>query len=1053
MPTSIFCEACGTLLLQESVCAACGWERPPTVRQPGALDPDPVPLGGVLSGQPACFEDAVWYAALPASREEAGTLVSVHRSGTIVRRHDLAAFMPPPARPVADTVSGGDHVVFVGLRDYAFGEQRPPKSLLALEPRSGQVAWQLATPSRELSAPVRRGESLYLSGTSPDAIYAVDVANAVEAEGQRLHWQAAVDVDSRFRPAVAEAAVVVLAGPLVGERTLTALAREDGRERWRIAAPAGAGQPVAAAGLVAVPGMEAVHAYDAGDGREQWRYEPERATSRGTATAPPVVVGGRLLLPTGADGGYALDALDMESGERCWRFRLPVRRRIKVAPAVLGNVVVVGNGAGDLYALDVENGNLLWQKEIPAGLAAVPVSLADWLLLPGRDGLLYRLAWKREAPRPAEAPSALEASGEWEEAAVAYALADPPDLSRAGRCFLRAEQAERALKLFEAAGDEVGAADALAAQGQLAAALERLPPGAEERRARWLAEMGRHEEAAGVLASLERWEEAGAAYEQAGEVQKAVEAYQQAAQEEKVQQLIVRMGSAGTDQLVEAVGWEAALFHYRQAGDEEAVSALVDAHVRPELETARAEEDWERVRDLCREIGDWRGAAEACLELAEAVPRREVRAARAPEARASETEEGLPPDLYRRLRDAFEASDYFESDRRLRALFSDRRVAAWRSRLRDAESIEERVDAAIDLLYDQVNRSGDNGLLLLTTLLAERLDPGDATRGQLEELSAHLGEVVQGGERARTELVPLPEAYEWWARAGEIYAEHGAWQEAEESFRQARHHVRWAEVLAQQGRWEEAGELLHAERVAFEQAAAYYWQAAQTALADRPSWQKRALRAASLFQRAQECFLFCGDLEGLLLCRTEADRSLARPRLLLGDGLLARPMQQGVVSRFTLPLYNVGFGPATGVQVWAYGNALERKRDEAEPVGALLPVLVAGGETEVALTVEPQATAHESIPLEIDLLIRYRDVEDVEQEEGPYTVHQPVLPASAVVEDGAPAPIRPHHEGTYFDTAEQVRIIRAVRETGVEEAPVETALTRLGERLREGPEE
>ena len=1072
MPYSIFCEVCDALLLQDAVCTECGWERPQATRQPGALESGPLPLGGVLSGRPACFDDAVWYAALPASREEAGTLVSIHRDGTIVRRHELTALVPPPARPVADTLSSDDHHLVVGLRDYAFGEERAPKPLLALEPRSGQVAWQLPTPSRELSAPVLLDGNLYFSGTSPDAVYAVATADAVNAadatkasgqDGPHLRWRADLDVDSRFRPAVTAQAVVVLAGPLVGERTLTALTVEDGRERWQIAAPAGPGQPVAQGDVVCLPGLEALYAYGAADGGERWRYEPERATSRGVATAPPVFAGRCLLLPTGAEGGYALDAVDADSGERRWHFRLPVRRRIKVAPAVFGDVVVAGNGAGNLYALHLESGELLWEEELPAGLAAVPVTwpagIGDWLLLPGRDGLLYRLAWESTAPRPAGSPAALEQGAEgqrdWEEAAVAYALANPPDLSRAGRCLLRAGQPQRALALFEAAGDEVGAADALAAEGQHEAALERLPAGAAKRRTQWLVELGRHEEAAGVLASLERWAEAGAAYEHAGQFQKALDAYERAEKPEEVERLVVLLGSAGADRLVETVGWQAALDHYRQAGDEEAASALVDEYVRPELEAARAAGDWERVRTLCREMGDWRGEAEACLELAAAVPRREVQVAtgQSREGQPTASAAELSPDLYNRLRAVLETSEYFESDQRLRTLFSDGRLAAWRSRLRDAATIEERVEVTIELLHDQVNAGGENGLLLLTRILAERLDPGVAAHRQMEELSAELGAGRPEEDGPRTEVVPLPEAYEWWARAGEIFAAHGAWGEAEESFRRARHHVRWAEALAHQERWEEAGELLQGEKVAFEQAAAYYWQAAQAALADRPSWQKRALRAASLFQKAQECFLFCGNLEGLLLCRTEADRSLARPRLLLGDGSLTRPMQQGVVSRFTLPLYNVGFGPATGVQVWAYGNALERRRDEAQPVSALLPVLVAGQETEVALIVEPQATAHESIPLEIDLLIRYQDVNEVRREEGPYAIHQPVLPATAVPEETDPTSIRPHHEGTYFDTAEQVRIIRTVRESGVERAPVDSVLSRLLERLRAGPVE
>jgi hypothetical protein len=49
-------------------------------------------------------------------------------------------------------------------------------------------------------------------------------------------------------------------------------------------------------------------------------------------------------------------------------------------------------------------------------------------------------------------------------------------------------------------------------------------------------------------------------------------------------------------------------------------------------------------------------------------------------------------------------------------------------------------------------------------------------------------------------------------------------------------------------------------------------------------------------------------------------------------------------------------------------------------------------------------------------------------EDGPFEIHQPVLPAAARPRPGQRAPIRPHHQGYYFDTREQVEIIRAARE-------------------------
>jgi hypothetical protein len=195
-----------------------------------------------------------------------------------------------------------------------------------------------------------------------------------------------------------------------------------------------------------------------------------------------------------------------------------------------------------------------------------------------------------------------------------------------------------------------------------------------------------------------------------------------------------------------------------------------------------------------------------------------------------------------------------------------------------------------------------------------------------------------------------------------------------------------------------------------------------------PVWERRAPLAAALFEKAQDCFLFSGNLEGFLLCRTEADHCLLRPRLVLGEGELLGELQQGATSQVTLPLYNVGFGPAATVEVYAYGSALKRPREQVVWVGSA-PLLAAGDEKQVDIAVEPVAAGQEEVPLQIKLLLRYRDVRSGQMaEDGPFEIHQPVLPATAQARPGARVRILPHHQGYYFDTREQVAIIRAARD-------------------------
>ncbi len=1023
MVFALFCPQCDSLLLEAAECASCGWRRPRVVARLGAPAGEPVPLGSALSGAPAQFDDVVWYAAPPASPESAGALVALRRGGSLVRRHELEPLLGEAGLPVATGVIAGGGFLFPALLDYAFGAERGPKPLLALEPHSGQIAWQLPTPSRELSLPALSGDTLYVAGASADFVYAFSLSQ------ERLLWQAGLPADQRYHPVVAGEAVAVVAGTLTGSRFLVALEQESGAERWRVPVEPGAGQPAAGAGLVIVPGQGQLFAYEAATGRLRWEFAGARATSRGIATAPLVAAGDLLLLPAGlaAEGtrGYGLLALELATGELRWEQRLPPDGgRIKVAPAVFGSSVICGNGAGLLLALELATGELLWQETLPQRLAASPALVENTLLLPGRDGQLFRLRWQESDDRPAQEAAAYEAAGDWEQAAVAHALAEPPRLAEAGRSLLRAGQPARALKLFEAAGDSAGAAEALAQLGRLEEALAQLPATASAQRAAWHEALGHHDRAGEMYAELEEWAAAGAAFEAAHRPLKAVRAYHNAGMQAEVVRLAGALELVAVTDLVDVLGWEATVARYREAGHLDAAADLLEAHQAWDeaLALRRQQGNWDRVREICCELGDWEGEAEACLQLAEALPRREVVVA----APRREPTDGLPERLHERVRQALLRCDAFAGDTALAATFVDGRIAPWRQRLADGDSVLDRVEGAIALLHNQSDRAGRNGLALLLQVLGERADEGDAQRG---ELLALAGETAAALEMApqRTELVESPAARQWRAQAGELYAAHERWAEAERCFRAAGHVQRWAEAIAQQGRWDEAGDLLNAHKIGYEQAAAYYWEAAVAERAALPAWERRAPAAAALFQKAQECFLFSGNLEGLLICRTEADRCLLRPRLVLGEGTLHGELQQGVTSQLTLPLYNVGFGPARNIEVYAYGSALKRPRGDAVWAGSA-PHVAANGEVAVTAAVEPSAAGHGETPLQIKLLLRYEDVRNgLAAEDGPFEIHQPVLPAAATARPDQELRIRPHHQGYYFDNREQVEIARAAR--------------------------
>lgn len=101
--------------------------------------------------------------------------------------------------------------------------------------------------------------------------------------------------------------------------------------------------------------------------------------------------------------------------------------------------------------------------------------------------------------------------------------------------------------------------------------------------------------------------------------------------------------------------------------------------------------------------------------------------------------------LYKRLHQALLACAPTSSDRELRALFVDRRVAAWRDLLPEANSPARRVELVIDFLGRQQDEAGNNGLVLFIGLLAEQMRPGDRCLIELPLLAQELADELQGG--------------------------------------------------------------------------------------------------------------------------------------------------------------------------------------------------------------------------------------------------------------------------------------------------------------------
>lgn len=211
-------------------------------------------------------------------------------------------------------------------------------------------------------------------------LYVGDVRGLVvsldAATGQIL-WERETGLDISAGPALERDQLIV--GTIGGE--VVALSANDGREIWRatvgsevLSSPRYSGD-----GTVIVHTLDdSIHGLDASNGAESWRinYPAPPLTLRGSST-PAVTPGGVLV---GLSGGK-LVKLDPADGAPIWEVTItPPRGRSELAriadidadPVVVGAVVFVGTYNGDLAAVDVASGAVLWRRQLSsyAGLAA-----------------------------------------------------------------------------------------------------------------------------------------------------------------------------------------------------------------------------------------------------------------------------------------------------------------------------------------------------------------------------------------------------------------------------------------------------------------------------------------------------------------------------------------------------------------------------------------------------------------------------------------------------------------------------------------------------------
>lgn len=258
------------------------------------------------------------------------------------------------------------------------GGEKDPRPPTPLEKLTPEVALELLW-SRDVGRGTDERRLYLVPALANGRVFGADArgqVTAVSAADGREIWRTELKLPLSAGPATDGRRLVV--GSAKGH--LVALATTDGSELWRTQTDSEIlSVPQLAGDLVIVHTLDDnVYALDASTGEERWRFVNQAPVLVLRGSSSPAIVSSGAVV--GLTGGL-LVKLDLTEGVPVWTTRVtPPSGRSELEritdldadPVIVGDTVYVGTYNGDLAAVDLESGAVLWRRELSvyAGLTA-----------------------------------------------------------------------------------------------------------------------------------------------------------------------------------------------------------------------------------------------------------------------------------------------------------------------------------------------------------------------------------------------------------------------------------------------------------------------------------------------------------------------------------------------------------------------------------------------------------------------------------------------------------------------------------------------------------
>ena len=255
------------------------------------------------------------------------------------------------------------------LDDYMLGKDNTP-SPRVLSPLESKVALK---ETWSTSTGVSKKGSTFLKlkpVIAANVIYTADASGVVQAvnktNGTPL-WSRKLDSSVISGPAVAHGYVVVG----TDSSQVVALKESDGTEVWRSSVSSDVlSRPVITHNKVLAKTIDGnLYAFDLASGRQLWLSEHGAPGLILKASSSPVIVDNKVALVGYSDG--KMDAVDIQTGQVLWQRGIAyasgasdVERLVDIDadPIVQGNVVLLASYQGYVGAMSLNDGQFLWRK-------------------------------------------------------------------------------------------------------------------------------------------------------------------------------------------------------------------------------------------------------------------------------------------------------------------------------------------------------------------------------------------------------------------------------------------------------------------------------------------------------------------------------------------------------------------------------------------------------------------------------------------------------------------------------------------------------------------